>query len=119
MTAAAQAIPQPVGGWLRTMRQVLNLTQATVAEKSGISQQAYAQFETGEASSTISLGRLRHAAAAMDCELVYFLMPRQAQAKSVAKRATVLEPDLVRSHSPVNSGALLDRAMGELPVELR
>ncbi len=119
MTAAAQSIPQPVGGWLRTMRQTFSLTQATVAEKAGISQQAYAQFETGETSSTISLGRLRHAAAAMNCELVYFLIPRQVQAKSVAKRATGLEPNAVRSQSVVNFGALLDQAMGELPVELR
>ena len=118
MTAAAQSIPQPSGGWLRTVRQALGLTQATVSAKAGVSQQAYAQFENGEINSTISLGRLRHAAAAMDCELVYFLMPRQQRTPSFAKLATGLDPDRSHFQPVVNSGIFMDRTTGELPVEL-
>ena len=119
MTAVHQSVPQPAGGWLRTVRQALGLAQAAVSAKAGITQQAYAQFETGEASSTISLGRLRHAAGAMDCELVYFFMPRRDRAESFTKLATGLDPDLPPAHAAEHSLAPASRAGGELPVELR
>ena len=49
LIAAQQSASKPAGGWLRAVRQAVGLTQATVAKKAGITQQAYAQFERGEA----------------------------------------------------------------------
>jgi transcriptional regulator with XRE-family HTH domain len=78
----------PVGGWLRAVRQELGLAQATVAQQAGLTQQAYAQFEQGETKGTLSLGNLQRSAAAMDCELVYFLVPRGDRAGSLGDLTT-------------------------------
>lgn len=47
-----------------------------VAEKIGITRQAYSQLEQREAAGTASIEQLKRAAAALDCDFVYFLLPR-------------------------------------------
>jgi len=81
---------------LRAVRQELGLTQSTVAKTAGLTQQAYAQFEQGEAKGTLSLGNLRRSADAMDCDLVYFLVPRRQPAPAVTDLAAVRAPDPTR-----------------------
>jgi hypothetical protein len=49
--------------------------------------QSFAQFEAAECKGAISLGSLKRAAEAMDCELVYFIVPRAAVAPSYAALA--------------------------------
>lgn len=66
----------PAGGWLRAAREARGLTQREAARRAKVSQQAFHQFETGELSETITLDRLRRSAAAVDCQLVYFLFPK-------------------------------------------
>lgn len=109
----------PAGGWLRTVRQALGLAQAAVAEKSGITQQAYAQFERGETAGTLSLGNLQRAAEAMDCELVYFLVPRTGRAKSFGELAARLDPDFAQLQASEHSMALEGQAVGDLPKVAR
>ena len=62
--------------WLQSVRQALFLSTNAVAEKLNISQAAYSKFEIGEKNETISIGTLSKAAQAMDCELVYFMRPK-------------------------------------------
>ena len=112
LIAAQQSAGKPAGGWLRAVRQALGLTQATVAKKAGITQQAYAQFERGEAGGTLSIGNLQRAAEAMDCELVYYLVPR---AKSFGELATRLDPDFAHLQASEHSMALEGQAVGDLP----
>ena len=54
--------------------------------------QSYAQFEAAEEKGAISVASLRRAAAAMDCELVYFILPREAVARTYAGLAEVHDP---------------------------
>jgi len=94
-------------------------TQSTVAEKLGIKRQAYANFETGEVRSTISLASLRRAAQAMDCELVYHLVPRTEI--STPRQATTLPPEPTAPIERKTIGqfvAQADRADDELPLQL-
>ena len=116
MTATQKSVSRPAGGWLRAVRQALGLAQAAVAKKTGLTQQAYAQFERGEASGTLSLGNLRRAAEAMDCELVYFLVPRPGRAKSFRELATQLDPDFAHLQASEHSMALEGQAVGDLPA---
>lgn len=112
LTAAQKSASKPAGGWLRAVRQALGLAQATVAKKSGITQQAYAQFERGEVSGTLSIGNLQRAAEAMDCDLVYYLMPR---ARSFGELATRLDPTFAHLQASEHSMALEGQAVGDLP----
>jgi len=69
---------KPAKGWLGAVRGALGLSMQQVASRMGIKRQPYREIETREARETVSLGVLRRAADAMDCELVYFLVPRTA-----------------------------------------
>jgi predicted DNA-binding mobile mystery protein A len=80
----------PADGWLRQVRRARGVTQQALADALGCKRQACAQLERSEARGAISLYSLRKAAAAMDCELVYALVPRGAREVS---RAAVKEAD--------------------------
>ncbi len=75
---AAVTVPRqaPADGWLRQVRRARGVTQQSLADALGCKRQACAQLERSEARGAISLYSLRKAAAAMDCELVYALVPR-------------------------------------------
>jgi predicted DNA-binding mobile mystery protein A len=74
----------PADGWLRQVRRARGVTQQALADALGCKRQACAQLERSEARGAISLYSLRKAAAAMDCELVYALVPRGAREVSGA-----------------------------------
>ena len=54
--------------------------------------QSFAQFETAEEKGAISIGSLRRAAGAMDCELIYFVVPRGPAVRSFAEHARLRDP---------------------------
>jgi transcriptional regulator with XRE-family HTH domain len=68
----------PAGGWLRSVRNGLGISQREAAALAGVTQQAFDQFEAGELKASITLERLQKAAAALGCEVVYFLKPTEA-----------------------------------------
>jgi len=77
----------PPQGWLRIVREALSLPLRAVAEKLKASPQTIHAFERREAAGTITVANLRKAAEAMNCELVYFLVPKGPKAKSFTKLA--------------------------------
>lgn len=82
----------PVEGWLRQVRLARGVTQQALADALGCKRQACAQLERSEARGAISLYSLRKAAAAMDCELVYALVPRGAvEVRSAAAKEPATE----------------------------
>jgi predicted DNA-binding mobile mystery protein A len=82
----------PARGWLRAVREAVGLTQSEVAARAGVKRQSYAQFENSEERGSISIASLRRAAESMDCELVYYVIPRMAVAPSFAGLAKIHDP---------------------------
>jgi predicted DNA-binding mobile mystery protein A len=82
----------PARGWLRAVREALGVTQVEVAAKVGVKRQSYAQFETAEERGSISLASMRRAAGAMDCDFLYFVVPREAVARTFTELARVHDP---------------------------
>lgn len=74
------------------MREAIGLTQADVAQRAGVKRQSYAQFEGAEERGSITIGSLRRAADAMDCELVYYLAPREGVARTFVGLAQAHDP---------------------------
>lgn len=64
------------GGWLAKTRKALFLSAQTISVNLNITRSAYSQLETSEENGTISLTSLAKAAAAMNCELVYVIRPK-------------------------------------------
>jgi predicted DNA-binding mobile mystery protein A len=72
------AARRPARGWIRAIRDALGMTAEQLGERLGVSQPSVQRLELSEAEDTIQLKTLRRAAAALDCELVYALVPRRS-----------------------------------------
>ena len=59
-----------------------------LAHRLGVSQQSVPELERSEIRDTIKLESLRRAANALDCDLVYFIVPRTTLEDSVRAQAT-------------------------------
>lgn len=93
------ALIRPTRGWIRALRDALGMTAATLGRRMGISQAAVSQLEKGEIDESISLKTLRAAAEALECTLVYALIPRKPMEALLQERAAELaEKQLARTN---------------------
>jgi predicted DNA-binding mobile mystery protein A len=83
----ANRFDPPPKGWLRAIREAFGMTGAQLGKRLGISQQAVEALEKSEAHGTVQLNTLRRAAAALDCTLVYALVPNSSLENAVNERA--------------------------------
>ncbi|HVJ36919.1 MAG TPA: hypothetical protein VM687_03835 [Stenotrophomonas sp.] len=82
---APRARVVPRGGWISAIRQALGMTLGDLGQRLAISTVAVKKFEESERKNTIQLGSLQRVAAALNCELVYALVPREPLAEMVWK----------------------------------
>jgi predicted DNA-binding mobile mystery protein A len=82
--------PRPARGWIRATRDALGMSTRQLAHRLGVSQPTIVHLEQSEASDTIQLGSLRRVADALDCDLVYALVPRTTLQDTVTARAVEL-----------------------------
>jgi predicted DNA-binding mobile mystery protein A len=80
--------PPPRQGWIRTIREGLGMSLRQMAERAGLSKTAARSAEANEAKGTIQLKSLRTLADALDCDLVYALVPKTSLRRLVEERAT-------------------------------
>jgi predicted DNA-binding mobile mystery protein A len=83
----AAALAVPPGGWLRGIREALGMSMAQLGRRMGLPRQGVLALEQREASGAVSLKTLREAAAALDAELVYAIVPRRSLARMLQKQA--------------------------------
>ncbi|MGK5088975.1 mobile mystery protein A [Bdellovibrionota bacterium FG-2] len=63
-------------GWIRYLRQSLNMTLKQLADRAGLSTPTVAQAERGEAAGKITISTLKTMAQAMECEFIYAFIPK-------------------------------------------
>lgn len=80
----------PPSGWIRSIRDALGMTGAQLAKRMTITAQSVVGLEQSEASGSIRLASLRKAAAALECDLVYALVPRGELDHIVERRARAI-----------------------------
>ena len=110
---AAREVPRPSKGWIRNIRQALGISSGELARRLGTSRQLPLQLEKGEAEDRITLSCLRAAASALDCDLVYALVPRAGSMQELIEdraRAEAKNRVLGVEHSM----ALEDQAVGRV-----
>lgn len=102
---------RPPKGWIRAIRDALGMTTRQFAKRLGIAQPTAVQLEKGEINQTITLRRLRAAAEALDCTLVYALVPRKPLDTLVEDQARSLaEQELARlNHTMALENQALDQ----------
>jgi predicted DNA-binding mobile mystery protein A len=111
---AQSSAQKPVRGWLRAVRDALDLSQNQVATKLGIKRQSYADLERTEARGSITVNSLAKAADSMDCELVYFLVPRKSVARTFGELARIHDPLFAHRRATEHSMALEGQSVGDL-----
>jgi len=83
----ARLYPRPPEGWLRAMRLAVGIPVGRIADTMGFSAKMVFYLERAEQKRRISLERLEEMARAMQCDLVYGLVPWQ---RSLEDRAMEL-----------------------------
>ena len=80
-------LARPQRGWIKAIREGLGMTSAQLATRMGIRQPSVAELEKSEAEKRITLASLERVAEALDCRLVYMLVPNQPLSERLTKRA--------------------------------
>ena len=88
---------RPPRGWLKAIREALGMTTAQLGRRLGVVQSRVVAIEQAEAKGTITLNSLEKAAQALDCRLVYALVPRQPLEDIVEQRASLLAKSRLKS----------------------
>lgn len=86
----ADALTRPPRGWVKAIREALGMTTAQLAKRLGVSQPRVVGIEQAEVKGAITLDSLERAAHALDCQLVYALVPRKPLDALIEERATRL-----------------------------
>jgi predicted DNA-binding mobile mystery protein A len=95
----------PVRGWIKAIRAGLGMSSEQLAKRLGVKQPSVVALEQSEAKGTMELATLHRVAEALDCTLVYALVPNQPLETIVRDRARIL---LRRRRAPVEHSMLLE-----------
>ncbi len=87
---------RPRSGWIRQIREAFGMSTRQLAARLDVSQPTVVGFEKGEAAGTITLETLGRVARALDCEVVYALVPRVDIDTIVRERARYVAEKHVR-----------------------
>jgi len=68
----------PQNGWVRSLRKALGMTTQQLATRLNVQRSRVIQIEHNELEGRITLSGLKKAAAALDCELIYALVPKDS-----------------------------------------
>ena len=84
--SSARTIELPREGWIKTVRKALGMTASQLGKRLEISQPSVTAMEQGEVLGSITLNTLRKAANALECDVVYAIVPRESLENVVEKR---------------------------------
>lgn len=83
-------LKRPPKGWIKAIRESLGMSGKQLGLRLSIAPQNVDLLEKSEAADTIQLKTLRRAANALDCTLVYALVPNTPLESMVATRARAI-----------------------------
>jgi len=95
----------PVRGWIAAIRGALGMSSAQLAKRLGIKQPSVVAMEKSEARGAIELATLRRVAEALDCQLIYALVPNKPLEAMVRDRARIFSR---RRLAPVEHSMMLE-----------
>jgi predicted DNA-binding mobile mystery protein A len=95
----------PVRGWIKAIREALGMSTAQLAKRLGIKQPSLVELEQSEAKGTIELATFRRVAEALNCTLVYALVPNKPLEATVRDRARTFAR---RRREPIEHSMLLE-----------
>ena len=116
----------PEEGWVRTVREALGMTIRQLAARAGLSKTAVASIEKNEVSRSARLESIDRLAAALECEVLYAVVPRTSLDQILKRRARYVAEKLVTRVSDSmylemqgTPKAEQERLINELAADLR
>lgn len=82
------ASSRPLKGWVRSVREALGMSGKQLAARLGVEPPRVTELEKAEVSGGLTLRSLQRAADALECDVVYALVPRTSLDESVRRQAT-------------------------------
>ena len=79
--------PKPSKGWIVEVRNILGMSAAQLGHRLGIRQSTVAKLEQSERDGTITLNSLGRLAGAMNCRLVYAIVPETTYSQILDSQA--------------------------------
>ncbi len=107
--ASLRDTPPPRKGWIRAVRNALGMSGQQLGKRLGVTKMRVAAMEQAEVTGATSLKTLRRTAEAMDCVLVYALVPKTALKETLLRQVRQkARQDMARAS---RSMALEDQAL--------
>ncbi len=102
---------RPPRGWVKAIREALGMTTAQLAKRIGVVQSRVVDIEKAEVTGSLTLDSLERAARALNCDLVYAIVPRKPLEEMISQRATSLAMNNLKTTR--HSMALEDQSVDE------
>lgn len=109
-------LARPHKGWIRAIRDALGMSASELASRMGVRQQTVSDIERSEQLDSIQLKTLERAADAMDCQLVYALVPNTSLDEAVrtqARHKATQHLIAVAHHSRLEDQAVSDEELAD------
>lgn len=95
--ATLRGVKKMPRGYIREIREALEMSSYQLADRMGVSQSTVMDLEAGERNGTITLKSLERAATALGCQLVYALVPEVSLEQTITKQAQIRAKELSSS----------------------
>ncbi len=102
----------PKLGWIKTLRTALSMSGASLARRLGLQRSSVAYLEQAESDGNITLKKLRQVANAMDCELIYAIVP-----KPTKDNPQPLIDDIIHKQARVKASNIVQQASTQMMLE--
>lgn len=104
-----EVFSRPPRGWIKAIREALGMTAPQLGKRLGVSQPRVLKIEEGEVRGNVTMETLERAARALDCQLVYLLVPRKPLEEMTRERAEQLARKQIKTTG--HSMALEDQSV--------
>lgn len=119
-------LSRPQDGWVKTVREILGMTQKQLAERMSVAPPTLSRLEKAEIDGSTTIKSLDRAASALGCRLEYFLVPEDAsfedllyrKAREAAKRAVEMASVSMHLEGQGLDPELQDSQINQLAEEL-
>jgi predicted DNA-binding mobile mystery protein A len=90
-------VTQVRSGWIHYIRKALGMTQKNLAHAANLSVPTIAHMERREPEGRVTIETLRKLAAAMDCDLIYAIVPRKPVNEILRQQALAKATEILRA----------------------
>ena len=113
--ASTKEVSTPPEGWLCTVRKALNMPVSKLAKRLRVGRATIYQAEKGELTGSVTLKTLNKIAQAMNCRLVYAIVPESDVHSLIKSQAKLMAQTIV--HQANVHMALEDQSLSQADVE--